>query len=159
MAGYATSGRGWHNPAVAGLLRRDERVHAQSIKLVDCLRRVIASIGGYFPGDCAYVVSMSSADIIEVIQDAVEFTGQPTAPVEPGPALLSDNGPGFLSHQPRLLAQRQYLYEQGRHASRLSLRKSEMVRKSGVLFAANTLKAMSSWRRWAMRREDATPTQ
>ena len=31
--------------------------------------------------------------------------------------------------------------------------------KSGVLFAANTLKAMSSWRRWAMRREDATPTQ
>ena len=30
--------------------------------------------------------SMSSADIIEVVQDAVEFTGQPTAPVEPGPA-------------------------------------------------------------------------
>jgi RNA-directed DNA polymerase len=41
--------------------------------------------------------SMSSADIIEVVQDAVEFTGQPTVPVEPGPALLSDNGPGFLS--------------------------------------------------------------
>ena len=41
--------------------------------------------------------SMSSADIIEVLQDAVEFTGQPTAPVEPGPALLSDNGPGLLS--------------------------------------------------------------
>ena len=41
--------------------------------------------------------SMSSADIIEVVQDAVEFTGQPTAPVEPGPTLLSDNGPGFLS--------------------------------------------------------------
>ena len=39
--------------------------------------------------------SMSSADIIEVVQDAVEFTGQPTAPVEPGPALLSDNGPGL----------------------------------------------------------------
>ena len=56
MAGYATSGRGWHDPAVAGLLRRDERVHAQSIKLVDCLRRVIASISGYFPGDCADVV-------------------------------------------------------------------------------------------------------
>ena len=56
MAGYATSGRGWHNPAVAGLLRRDERVHAQSIKLVDCLCRVIASIGGYFPGDCTDVV-------------------------------------------------------------------------------------------------------
>ena len=44
--------------------------------------------------------SMSSADIIEVVQDAVEFTGQPTAPVEPGPALLSDNGPGFLSSSP-----------------------------------------------------------
>ena len=56
MAGYATSGRGWHNPAVAGLLRRDERVHAQSIELADCLCRVIASIGGYFPGDCADVV-------------------------------------------------------------------------------------------------------
>ncbi len=41
--------------------------------------------------------SMSSTDIIEVVQDAVEFTGQPTAPVGPGPALLSDNGPGFLS--------------------------------------------------------------
>ena len=47
MAGYATSGRGWHNPAVAGLLRRDERVHAQSIELADCLCRVIASIGVY----------------------------------------------------------------------------------------------------------------
>ena len=56
MAGYATSGRGCHNPAVAGLLRRDERVHAQSIELADCLCRVIASIGGYFPGDCADVV-------------------------------------------------------------------------------------------------------
>ena len=41
--------------------------------------------------------SMSSADIIEVIQVAAEFTGQPTVPVEPGPALLTDNGPGFLS--------------------------------------------------------------
>ena len=39
-----------------GLLRRDERVHSQSIKLVDCLCRVIASIGGYFPGDCTDVV-------------------------------------------------------------------------------------------------------
>ena len=56
MAGYATSGRGWHNPAVAGLLRRDERVHAQSIELVDCLCRVIASIGGYFPRDSTDVV-------------------------------------------------------------------------------------------------------
>jgi hypothetical protein len=31
--------------------------------------------------------SMSSSDIIEVVQQAVEFTGQPTVPVEPGPAL------------------------------------------------------------------------
>ena len=45
MAGYATSGRRWHNPAVASLLRRDERVHAQSIKLVDFLCRVVAFIG------------------------------------------------------------------------------------------------------------------
>ena len=61
MAGYATSGRGWHNPTVAGLLRRDERVHAQSIKLVDCLCRVIASIFGYFPGDCTDVVDGAAA--------------------------------------------------------------------------------------------------
>jgi len=27
----------------------------------------------------------------------VEFTGQPTVPVEPGPVLLTDNGPGFLA--------------------------------------------------------------
>jgi putative transposase len=36
-------------------------------------------------------------DIIEVVQEAIEFTGQPAVPVEPGPALLTDNGPGFLS--------------------------------------------------------------
>ena len=41
--------------------------------------------------------SMGSACIIEVVQDAVEFTGLPTVPVEPGPTLLTDNGPGFLS--------------------------------------------------------------
>jgi len=41
--------------------------------------------------------NMASTSIIEVIQDAVEFTGIPTVPVEPGPALLTDNGPGFLS--------------------------------------------------------------
>ena len=41
--------------------------------------------------------SMASGCIIEVVQDAVEFTGLPTVPVEPGPALLTDNGPGFLS--------------------------------------------------------------
>jgi RNA-directed DNA polymerase len=41
--------------------------------------------------------SMGSGCIIEVVQDAVEFTGLPTVPVEPGPALLTDNGPGFLS--------------------------------------------------------------
>jgi putative transposase len=40
---------------------------------------------------------MSSPDIIEVVQEAIEFTGQPAVPVEPGPALLTDNGPGFLS--------------------------------------------------------------
>ena len=60
MAGYATSGRGWHNPAVAGLLRRDERVHAQSIELADCLCRVIASIGGYFPGTAPTLSMVSS---------------------------------------------------------------------------------------------------
>jgi transposase InsO family protein len=41
--------------------------------------------------------SMGSACIIEVVQDAVEFTGLLTVPVEAGPALLTDNGPGFLS--------------------------------------------------------------
>ena len=40
---------------------------------------------------------------------------------------------------------------------RWSLRKSEMVRKYGVLLAASTWKAMSSWSLWAMRREEATP--
>src|SRR5918999_11332 len=40
---------------------------------------------------------MSSPDIIEVVQEAIEFTGQPAVPVEPGPALLTDHGPGFLS--------------------------------------------------------------
>ena len=41
--------------------------------------------------------SMGSGCIIEVVQEAVEFTGLPTVPVDPGPALLTDNGPGFLS--------------------------------------------------------------
>ncbi len=41
--------------------------------------------------------SMGSSHIIEVVQNAVEFTGLPSVPVEPGPALLTDNGPGFLS--------------------------------------------------------------
>ena len=49
MAGYATSGRGWHNPTVAGLLRRDERVHAQSIELVDCLCRPLHGEEATFP--------------------------------------------------------------------------------------------------------------
>lgn len=35
--------------------------------------------------------------VLEVVQEAIEFTGQPAVPVEPGPALLTDNGPGFLS--------------------------------------------------------------
>jgi putative transposase len=29
--------------------------------------------------------------------DIIEFTGQPAVPVEPGPALLTDHGPDFLS--------------------------------------------------------------
>ena len=41
--------------------------------------------------------SMASTHIMEVIQDAIEFSGIPAVPVEPGPALLTDNGPGFLS--------------------------------------------------------------
>ncbi len=41
--------------------------------------------------------SMASARITEVIQDAIDFCGIPTVPVEPGPALLTDRGPGFLS--------------------------------------------------------------
>ena len=41
--------------------------------------------------------SMASTRIMEVIQDAIEFCGIATVPVEPGPALLTDNGPGFLS--------------------------------------------------------------
>ena len=45
------------------------------------------------------------------------------------------------------------------NASRWSFLKSEMVRKSGVLFAASTRKAMSSCNLWAMRRDDGTPTQ
>ena len=36
-------------------------------------------------------------DIIEVVQPAVVFTGQPTSPAESGPALLTNNGPGFLA--------------------------------------------------------------
>jgi putative transposase len=41
--------------------------------------------------------SMGTTCIIEVVQDAVEFTGLLTVPVEHGPALLTDNGPGFPS--------------------------------------------------------------
>ena len=39
---------------------------------------------------------MRGGDIIEVLQQAVEFTGQPTVRVGPGPALLTDSGPDFL---------------------------------------------------------------
>ena len=56
MTGYATSGRWRNHSAVAGLLRRDVGVHAQGLEVVDCLCRVIASIGGNFPGDCTDVV-------------------------------------------------------------------------------------------------------
>ncbi len=41
--------------------------------------------------------SMASSRVMEVIQDAIEFCGISTVPVEPGPTLLTDNGPGFLS--------------------------------------------------------------
>ena len=44
-------------------------------------------------------------------------------------------------------------------AARWSLRKSEMVRKSGVLLADSTRKAMSSCSRWAILLEDDTPMQ
>ena len=42
--------------------------------------------------------SMKGGDIIEVVQQAVEFTGQPIVPVEPGPVLPTDNSPGFLAN-------------------------------------------------------------
>ena len=45
------------------------------------------------------------------------------------------------------------------NASIWSLRKSEMVRKSGVLLAASTRKAISSCSLRAMRRDEATPVQ
>ena len=41
---------------MAGLLRCDVGVHAQGLEVVDCLCRVIASIGGYFLWYCADVV-------------------------------------------------------------------------------------------------------
>jgi len=60
---------------------------------------LISVLGDYSRMVLAWKVqpSMASTCIIEVVQDAVEFTGMPTVPVEPGPALLTDNGPGFLS--------------------------------------------------------------
>ena len=62
MTGYATSGRWRNHSAVAGLLRCDVGVHAQGLEVVDCLCRVIASIGGYFPGT-APTLSMVSCII------------------------------------------------------------------------------------------------
>jgi transposase InsO family protein len=41
--------------------------------------------------------SMRSPDNIAVVQEAIEFTGRPAVSVEPGPALLTDHGQGFLS--------------------------------------------------------------
>ena len=49
MTGYASSRRGRNHSAVAGLLRRDEGVHAQTIQVVNRLRRVVTGRGGYLP--------------------------------------------------------------------------------------------------------------
>ena len=55
MAGYAAPRRRWNHPPVAGLLRRHEGVRPQGIEAVNCLRRVVACVGGYFLGDFAGV--------------------------------------------------------------------------------------------------------
>ena len=49
MIGYAPPGCGWRHPAVAGPLRRDERVNAKILQAVNRLRRVVAGVGGHFP--------------------------------------------------------------------------------------------------------------
>jgi len=45
--------------------------------------------------------SMGSGCIIEVVQDAVEFTGLLTVPVDPGPALLTGKVPASPLAAPR----------------------------------------------------------
>ena len=42
-------------------------------------------------------IDMTSASLIEVIQDAVDLTGMADVPVEDRTSLLSDNGSGYIS--------------------------------------------------------------
>ena len=42
-------------------------------------------------------IDMTSASLIEVVQDAVDLTGMTEVPVEDRTRLLSDNGPGYIS--------------------------------------------------------------
>ena len=42
-------------------------------------------------------VDMTSASLIEVVQDAVDLTGMTDVPVDDRTRLLSDNGPGYIS--------------------------------------------------------------
>ena len=53
--GYPSPGRRRRHVAVAGLVRCDEGVHSQGIELINCLRRVVARVGGHFLGDRACV--------------------------------------------------------------------------------------------------------
>ena len=62
-------------------------------------------------------------------------------------------------HQPRLLADGQHLQKWARQLLRLSFQQSEMVGKSGVLFAGSTRMPMTSSSRLAIRRENATSMQ
>ena len=41
---------------------------------------------------------MTSDSFIEVVQDAVDLTGMTDVPWEHRTRLLSDNGPGYISH-------------------------------------------------------------
>ena len=41
---------------------------------------------------------MTSDSFIEVVQDAVDLTGMTNVPREHRTRLLSDNGPGYISH-------------------------------------------------------------
>ena len=51
LIGDAALGGRWQYSAVAGFLRRDERIRAQRVEIVNCLGPVVASVGGYFPRD------------------------------------------------------------------------------------------------------------
>ena len=50
MARYAAPGRGRDCRSVASPTRSDEGVHPQGIEVIDCLSRVVARVGGDFPG-------------------------------------------------------------------------------------------------------------